>query len=218
MWFSVPPKTNTFASVGLYNKGFIYLDVPISDDSCIAGKYVLVFSAIFQWLLGPGRCVHHICHPNRLDTYHSEICNNRISQRKTFLLCDMVAHCSVFYLNSLFLSSHCCTHNIKIMEIWNKFLTSQVSLMILQICPFSLCSVHNWFYRCSVLSFDTFTLCACLIFLCHYCLSWLYLLLPFSFTHSQVKCYLSPCVFSGGCISVLTCCWLLRLLTLFLLW
>lgn len=23
---------------GLYNRGYIYLDVPISDDSCISGK------------------------------------------------------------------------------------------------------------------------------------------------------------------------------------
>lgn len=45
-------KPGTFASVGLYNKGFIYLDVPISDDSCIAGKYVLIFFKVLRMTTG----------------------------------------------------------------------------------------------------------------------------------------------------------------------
>lgn len=40
-------KEGAFASIGLYNKGFIYLDVPISDDSCIAGKHMLIFFYFF---------------------------------------------------------------------------------------------------------------------------------------------------------------------------
>ena len=31
-----------FCTPGLYNRGFIYLDVPISDDSCISGTSLCV--------------------------------------------------------------------------------------------------------------------------------------------------------------------------------